>query len=919
VLAQLYAHWELCIADDASTVPHVKDILDEYAQRDRRIKVISRPTNGGISVCTNTALEMATGDWIALMDHDDTIAEDALYLIADEIDRHPEAAVIYSDEDHIDERGRRSSPYFKPDWDYDLLLGQNVISHLGAYRSDLVKEVGGFREGYEGSQDWDFVLRIVEAAKHAAVRHVPFVLYHWRQTASAFSSVSLAKAVDSAQRAVTEHLERTGQRATASPEGHSSYLKVRRALPPTLPLVSVVVPTKDRYELLSTCVDGLLNRTDYEPLELVIVDNGSTERAACEFLEDVQADPRVKVVRDPQSFNFSRLVNRGVGESSGEVCVLLNNDVDVIDAGWLREMVSHAVRTDVGVVGAKLYYANDTVQHAGVILGLGGIAGHAHNGVPRTSPGYFGNLNLVRTVSAVTAACWAIRREVYDQVGGLNETDLTVAFNDVDFCLRVRGAGYRIIWTPHAELYHYESQSRGYETTPEKAARFSAECAYMRGKWQGLLTDDPFYSPNLSLGVSYDLAHAPRTERRWVDAVRGVSRPINLAQYQRKRINMPNFVAIHGLPMAGKSTLSAALSAEPGWVWIRSDLIFMERIAALIPDRDDFVARRGHHDEHFSVATYVNSDSYDHALFVECLRDEVDRRLSTNPNAHVVVLDGYALRRHNQIFTDLGLPPERTMALRAHIVDGIYMIEDFDVTGRAYDAVKDHIQDTFRQKCQNVTLPKSTYQNHVSLGLLPAGSRLADSNTAAKFDSSHVLDLIRPSTSFVDVGCNAGYFCFRVAQATDSVVVGVDTERRWLEIASHINNSWMYQANVAFIHTDGMEFLAAHRTAVDVVHCASTYHYFGDRQMDLLRVAREALLPGGKLVLEVELADTGPRPEVVSRSRTPGGAPLAFPNRVMFEKQINGLFRIEAEYPSPHQSGAFYQRAYFHLSPTPSF
>lgn len=520
VLEQLYENWELCIADDASTSTEAHTILKEYEKKDPRIKISFRRENGGISASTNTALEMATGEWIVLLDHDDLLSEHALYLVADVINRNPDAAIIYSDEDRIDFEGTRFEPYFKPDWDYDLFLGQNLISHLGAYRADLAQKVSGFREGFEGSQDWDFALRIVETIRESEIHHIPFILYHWRQTGASFSHSSLELARDAANRIVNEHFERTAQSARANSEGHSSFQFIKRELPLKHPLVSVVIPTKDQSGLLKTCIDGLINRTDYKPLEIVIVDNGSSEPDALEFLENIQSNNNVRVVKDSGPFNFSRLINNGVANSSGEVCVLLNNDTDVINPGWLDEMVSHAIRPEVGAVGAKLYYPDNTIQHGGVILGIGGVADHIHRNAKRDFPGYYYRLQLTHNLSCVTAACMAVRREIFDEIGGLNEKDLAVAYNDVDFCIRIRQAGYKIIWTPHAELYHHESKSRGYDTDSKKLKRFNNEISFMRKEWGFILDNDPFYNPNFFLySISFELAPYTRVNKPWLQSL----------------------------------------------------------------------------------------------------------------------------------------------------------------------------------------------------------------------------------------------------------------------------------------------------------------------------------------------------------------------------------------------------------------
>ena len=528
LLAQLYQKWELCVVDDASTLPRIRKVLESYASRDSRIRPIFRSENRGIAACTNTALEMSRGDWIVLMDHDDLLSEHALYLVAHAINENPDATIIYSDADKVDAAGRRYQPYFKPDWDPDLFLGQNCINHLGAYRADMARQIGGFRDGFDGSQDWDFALRMWDASPDANVHHVPFVLYHWRVTDNSFSRRSLDRALASAQRAVSDHLARIGTAAEVSAEGHSSHLRVRRLLPAERPLASIVIPTKNRGALLRTCLEGLFNRTEYKPIEVVLVDNGSDESDALSLLTEIQCRDNVRVVRDTQPFNFARLVNLGVAASSGEVCVLLNNDTDVINSDWLKEMVSHAIRPEVGAVGAKLYYANDTLQHGGVILGFHGVAGHVHRLYPRNSPGYWNRLNLTHGLSCVTAACLATRREVYNSVGGFDETSLPVSYNDVDFCIRVRRAGYKIIWTPNVEMYHYESISRGhFFDTAEKAQSERAAVEFMRKQWGEVLDSDPAYNPNLSLRKQFqpvDTGEKDRVTKPWIEFAVGCAK-----------------------------------------------------------------------------------------------------------------------------------------------------------------------------------------------------------------------------------------------------------------------------------------------------------------------------------------------------------------------------------------------------------
>jgi glycosyltransferase involved in cell wall biosynthesis len=520
VRAQLYPHWEMCIADDASPGDAVWKLLSRYAQRDRRIKVVRRAQNGHICAATNSAVALAAGEFVALMDHDDLLPERALYEVAALLDRHPDADIIYSDEDKIDDRGLRFEPYFKSDWNPDLLLGQNMVSHLGVYRRSLIEAVGGLREGFEGSQDYDLTLRVSERTTRERIHHIPWVLYHWRQgggTAS-FSERQMAKCADAARRAVADHLARTGQAGceVANVPTMPGWVRVRRPLPDPAPLVSIIVPTRDRAELLGPCADGVLNGTDYPALELLIVDNGSVEPQTKALFERLRQDPRVRIIPAPGPFNFSALNNRAAAEAKGEVLVLLNNDISMEGREWLAELVSHVVRPNVGAAGAKLLYPDRTVQHAGVVVGVAGVAGHWGPGAGEDDPGYFGHLAMTRNVSAVTAACLALRKSVFDEVGGLDAEALTVAFNDVDLCLKIRAGGYDIVWTPFAQLIHHESASRGSDLAPAAQARFNAEIATMRDRWPLTRGIDPFYGPNFDrMHTDFRLAYPPVIRRPW--------------------------------------------------------------------------------------------------------------------------------------------------------------------------------------------------------------------------------------------------------------------------------------------------------------------------------------------------------------------------------------------------------------------
>ncbi len=512
VRGQIYPHWELCIADDASTDKAIRPILERYAKKDRRIKIIIRRTNGHISAASNSALSLATGGWIALIDHDDLLAEQALFRVAEAINRNPGLRLIYSDEDKISENGRRFDPYFKCDWNMDLFFSQNMISHLGAYNAALVRELGGFREGLEGSQDYDLALRCVERMEPGQIRHIPRILYHWRAHAESTAQDMNAKpyAYQAGKKALDEHFIREGVNASAELLDCGMY-RIRYALPDAPPLVSLIILTRNQQKLLEACIKSILNRTSYSNYEILIIDNGSDDAAALQGLKQLQGNPRIRVVADGRPFNFSALNNAAVKLARGEVVGLLNNDLEVISPGWLSEMVSHALRPGVGCVGARLLYPDETLQHGGVVLGLGGVAGHAHKHLPCFMHGYFGRARLIQSFSAVTAACLVIRKSLYEKVEGFNELALQLAYNDIDFCLRVGEAGYRNIWTPYAELYHHESATRGSEDTPEKQARFSKEVQYMMQHWGDKLLNDPSYSPNLTLKhEDFSLAWPPR-------------------------------------------------------------------------------------------------------------------------------------------------------------------------------------------------------------------------------------------------------------------------------------------------------------------------------------------------------------------------------------------------------------------------
>lgn len=509
---QVYERWELCIADDKSSEPAVAAVLAEFAAIDERIKVVHRQENGHISASSNSALGIAQGEWIVPMDHDDELRPHALAHLVLALAEHPEAGMAYSDEDKIDVDGQRHSPNFKPDFDPLLLLGQNYLGHLVCYRRDLVSHVGGYREGFEGSQDWDLSLRISELLDPEQVVHIPRVLYHWRaHTASTASGISAKPYARLAgRRAVEGHLSRVQTTGTVLTNPLSGWHRVRWELPTHAPKVSIVVPTRDG-QFLWRCLSSVFQLTAYPNFDVLVVDNGSMGRPVLDLLRGYEH--LVNLIRDERPFNYSGLNNYAADRCDGEVLCLLNDDCEVTTTDWLDEMVGQLLQDRVGAVGAKLLYPDGRIQHAGVVLGFDGVAGHANRLQDRLAPGHGGRLHVAHTVSAVTGACMAIRREAWQQVGGLDEHNLPIAFNDIDFCLRLHEAGWRTVWTPFAEMLHHESLTRGADTGP-RAEGFARECAYMKERWGPLLRADPAYNPNLTLwSGGGDLAFPPRVDR----------------------------------------------------------------------------------------------------------------------------------------------------------------------------------------------------------------------------------------------------------------------------------------------------------------------------------------------------------------------------------------------------------------------
>lgn len=497
VVSQSYQNWELCIADGASTNENTLKILKEYQEKDQRIKVEFLEENLMISGNTNIALSLATGDYIGLFDHDDLLTKDALYEIAKAINKNNNPDLLYTDEDKVDENNAIFfGHHFKPDWSPDTLRGGNYICHFFVFKAEMLDKVGGFRSEFDGSQDHDLIFRMTEVANH--IVHIPKVLYHWRVHQNSVAAIPETKlyAYEAGLNAVRSHLERVGMEADVEHGAKLGLFRIRYKIKNN-PKVSIVIPNKDGKECLQLCIDSIFEKSTYSNYEIIVVENNSTTAEVFDYYTEIEK-MGVKVVSwEGGYFNYSAINNYGAKFATGEQLILLNNDVEIITPNWIEEMLMYSQREDVGIVGAMLYYPDDTIQHAGVILGLGGVAGHSHKNYARGDHGYVMWLDNVRNVSAVTAACLMVKKEVFDEVEGLDEL-FEVAFNDVDFCLKVRKLNKLIVWTPFAELYHHESKSRGTEDTAEKIARFNREVNRMQSKWKNSLKD-PYYNQNLTL------------------------------------------------------------------------------------------------------------------------------------------------------------------------------------------------------------------------------------------------------------------------------------------------------------------------------------------------------------------------------------------------------------------------------------
>lgn len=504
LLSQTYEKWEVCVADGSPRGEGVERVLKRYALKDERIRYVILGENKGIAGNTNAAIEMAKGDFIVLADHDDTLAGNALFECVKAINSDPEIDVVYTDEDKLDiDGGELFEPHFKPDFNPDLLTSVNYICHLFVVNHELLLEVGGFREEYDGAQDYDFIFRCTEKARK--IYHVPKALYHWRchQNSTSSNPESKLYAFEAGARAVKAHYERMGIPVSKVEKGvdYGIYHTVFEITGD--PLVSVIIPNKDHTADLDLCMRSIIEKSSYQNLEFIVVENNSTEKETFSYYERIQKEfESVHVVKWEREFNYSAINNFGVTHAKGEYLLFLNNDTEMINPESIKELLGFVQREDVGIAGARLLYSDDTIQHAGVVVGFGGIAGHTFIGLHKAESSYFNQAMCARDYSAVTAACMMSRKSLFEQSGGFSE-ELAIAFNDIDFCMKIRSLKKLVVYAPYALFYHYESKSRGLEDTPEKVERFNREIKIFSEKWPDILRDgDPYYNPNLTLRKS---------------------------------------------------------------------------------------------------------------------------------------------------------------------------------------------------------------------------------------------------------------------------------------------------------------------------------------------------------------------------------------------------------------------------------
>ncbi|HBH11616.1 MAG TPA: glycosyl transferase family 2, partial [Clostridiales bacterium] len=514
---QIYPHWELTILSNPSNKDTFEDAFTLICAGDPRCKRIYYQIQDDENAALNSALERCDGDFFIHLQPNQILREHALYLVATAINQHPEVDAIYTDEDKLDQNNQRCSPFFKPDWNPDMFLSQNLFSGLGAFRTDVVKDASGFSKTADVDHNWDLALRIIEKIPASHIRHVPHICVHIKQ----IQEINKSKPdKDQRYQTLIAHFMRLHIPVEILQTGNQ-YWHIRFPIPDPQPLVSIIIPTKDQVQLLKVCLESIDYKTTYSNYEILVVNNQSTDPEALAYYDDIKQKEYITLLDYDQPFNYAAINNTAVKHANGDVLIFLNDDTKVISPHWLEELVSHALRKEIGAVGAMLYFPDDSIQHAGIILNPEIIAGHAFYLQPQAFRGQNDRVQYAQNYSAVTAACMAVEKSKFLAVSGFDEENLTIAYNDIDFCLKLVEAGYYNLWTPYAEVYHHESVSRGYDQDIGKHERLQKEANYLRTRWKNKINNDPAYHPNLKGYPLFSLVDPPGVEKPWKDFIAG--------------------------------------------------------------------------------------------------------------------------------------------------------------------------------------------------------------------------------------------------------------------------------------------------------------------------------------------------------------------------------------------------------------
>jgi len=516
VLSQIDKNWELIILYDRSEQSKYPFLFGDEIQRDSRIRIFPYDPREDHATILNKALDISSGQFFLQLNSSELLREHALYLVINEINHFPSSEVIYTDQDQLNHHDERWDPFFKPDWNPDLFLSKNLLSNFCVYKTNTAKKVGGYQEGFGEERNWDLAMRITETIPKSNIRHIPHICVHSRQNKNSTNSKNNSNSLPSKNhfRTLISHFKRTNKKVKIC-QTDNPYWRIKYPIPDPNPLVSIIIPTKNQPRLLKNCIKSIKNKTTYLPYEILVINNQTTDPDALAYFVNIRGKENIHILDYDDTFNYSAINNYAVKQARGEILIFLNDDVEVISPDWLEELVGHALREEIGAVGAMLYFPNNTIQHAGIVLFPDRIAGHSFYSQARGSHGQNDRARLVQNYSAVTGACMAVQKSKFQQVSGFDEENLPIAYNDVDLCLRFKQAGYENLWTPYAELYHHESVTRGLDDTKEKQNRLQKETDFIIRKWGSIIANDPAYNPNLESHPFFSLAEPPRSIKPW--------------------------------------------------------------------------------------------------------------------------------------------------------------------------------------------------------------------------------------------------------------------------------------------------------------------------------------------------------------------------------------------------------------------